>query len=403
MAGNFFRGTTVDQDGRWGKADEKLMAKMQKAGKFASILGTKIDIKKVNIDIISKWISEKTIEILGFEDEIVIHLVINMLQSDNLHGKKLQLDVTGFLEKKAGTFVEELWTLLVDAQSQPNGIPEAFIRKKKEEILRRQQAIQKVTNAALQQSSLENDTKDGRWGPHSSAPTLSKDEIHFSDNIQDGRKSEQVCKDSENDNMGFNLRDPESNNSTECREKEDGLKEGNQGAGGGNRYAGEERDRSKSHDRRDRDSDHRKHRSRHRDSSRDGGRDRKRSRERDSDRYHRRDSDRSRERSRRSRKDDRSDRSDRKSDRYDRKSEDRNDKHKSHRRERSHSEDRHRSDRKSSHRRDDVRDRRKEHRGSRRDDNEKVGGEDTVNTDQKHNVDIAGSVEVKENEDLSQM
>lgn len=121
MAGNFFRGTTVDQDGRWGKSDEKLMAKMQKAGKFAAILDTKIDIKKVNIDIISKWVTEKTIEVLGFEDEIVVNLVINMLQEDRLHGKKMQLDVTGFLAKGASQFVEELWTLLVDAQSQPNG------------------------------------------------------------------------------------------------------------------------------------------------------------------------------------------------------------------------------------------------------------------------------------------
>ena len=409
MAGNFFRGTTVDQDGRWGKSDEKLMAKMQKAGKFASILETKIDIKKVNIDIITKWVSEKTIEVLGFEDEIVINLVINMLQSDNLHGKKLQLDVTGFLEKGAGSFVEELWTLLVDAQSQPNGIPEAFIRKKKEEILRRQQAIQMVTNAALQQSSLENNTKIGRWSPHSSATILSKDELHSSDNVEDGRKSGQVveedehvpkdCRDNEKDSMRSGAKDPESRYSIDSGEKEDGLRGENKRAGGSERHPEEERDRNRSHDRRDRDSDHRKHSRRHRESSRDGGRDRERSRERERDRHHRRDSDRSRERSRRSRKDDKSDRGDRKSDKYDRKSEDRSDRRKSHRRERSHSDDRHRSDRKSSHRRDDVRDRRKDHRSSRRDDEEKMDEEDTVKRNQDHKVDVAEDVKVEENEE----
>lgn len=139
MAGNFFRGTSVEQDGRWGKSDERLMAKMASKGMFASILETKINIKKVNVDVISKWITQKVIEVLGFEDEIVINLIINMLQGDVIDGRKMQLGVTGFLEKKTPSFMEELWTLLVDAQNnQPSGIPSIFINCKKEEILLRQ-------------------------------------------------------------------------------------------------------------------------------------------------------------------------------------------------------------------------------------------------------------------------
>lgn len=139
MAGNFFRGTSVEQDGRWGKSDERLMAKMASKGMFASILETKINIKKVNVDVISKWITQKVIEVLGFEDEIVINLIINMLQGDVIDGRKMQLGVTGFLEKKTPSFMEELWTLLVDAQNnQPSGIPSIFINRKKEEILLRQ-------------------------------------------------------------------------------------------------------------------------------------------------------------------------------------------------------------------------------------------------------------------------
>lgn len=52
----------------------------------------------------------------------------------------MQLEITGFLEKKSGSFMEELWELLVDAQSQPSGIPSIFIEKKKQEILKRQEA-----------------------------------------------------------------------------------------------------------------------------------------------------------------------------------------------------------------------------------------------------------------------
>ncbi len=55
-----------------------------------------------------------------------------------MEGKKLQYEITGFLEKKAGEFATELWTLLVDAASQPSGIPYEFIKRKKEEIVKRE-------------------------------------------------------------------------------------------------------------------------------------------------------------------------------------------------------------------------------------------------------------------------
>ena len=358
MAGNFFRGTTVDQDGRWGKSDEKLMAKMQKAGKFAAILDTKIDIKKVNIDIISRWVTERTIEVLGFEDEIVVNLVINMLQSDNLHGKKMQLDVTGFLEKGAGAFVEELWTLLVDAQKQANGIPEAFIRKKKEEILRRQQAIQMVTNAALQQTNSDNNSKGGRWGP-SSAPITSVDGLSgavegnkLQRTADEKVESEDARKEDEERSRVSSHKNSDDAVPSSDRIDEDRSK-GDRRDGDSDRHKG--RDRSRSHDRRERDSDSRKHdRDRRRD-SRDRGHDRERSRERE--RHHRDDRDRDRSRDRHRSRRDRDDRSDRDRDRKsDRRDQDRNrdtsDRHKSHRRERSRSGDNRRGDRRGGHRDD---------------------------------------------------
>lgn len=78
-------GTTVEQDGRWGKSDDKLIAKMEKAGKISRIMETKVDLKKVNIEIISKWVQERIIEILGFEDEITINMVINHLQAEVIY------------------------------------------------------------------------------------------------------------------------------------------------------------------------------------------------------------------------------------------------------------------------------------------------------------------------------
>lgn len=52
-----------------------------------------------------------------------------------LDPKKLQLQLTGFLEKSTGMFMEELWGLLLDAQNSLGGIPSAFLQEKKQEML----------------------------------------------------------------------------------------------------------------------------------------------------------------------------------------------------------------------------------------------------------------------------
>jgi hypothetical protein len=81
MSGTMFRGTNVEQDCRWGRTEKKLLKTMEKNGTFAAILETKVDLKKVNIDIMSKWVTERIVQLFGFEDEIVINLIINMLNS----------------------------------------------------------------------------------------------------------------------------------------------------------------------------------------------------------------------------------------------------------------------------------------------------------------------------------
>ena len=59
-----FRGTSVEQDSRWGKADEKLLKKMAHAGKFSAVLNKKVDMSKVDLDVIGKWCKERLQEIL---------------------------------------------------------------------------------------------------------------------------------------------------------------------------------------------------------------------------------------------------------------------------------------------------------------------------------------------------
>jgi len=132
MTTHFFKGSSVEQDGRRINADQALMQKMEQNGSFDPILKTKINLKRCNIPVIGKWINVKLMSILGYDDDIVKNLIINLLELDNLDGKKLQYELTGFLEKQAGSFCNELWDLLIDAQEESNGIPTSLIDMAKE-------------------------------------------------------------------------------------------------------------------------------------------------------------------------------------------------------------------------------------------------------------------------------
>ncbi|KAJ8602365.1 hypothetical protein CTAYLR_004202 [Chrysophaeum taylorii] len=135
----------------FGDTDKKLISKLSKRGAFDAVLETPVNMGRVNIEVMSRWVGERLTDVLGFEDEVVIGLVTNLLsqRTDPLSGqlkkldpKALQVQLTGFLEKKAPAFVTELWTLLVDAQDAPYGIPRAFVERKKRELVAQQVPVE---------------------------------------------------------------------------------------------------------------------------------------------------------------------------------------------------------------------------------------------------------------------
>ena len=113
----------------FGDADKKLIKKLSAAGKFDGSLDRKLNIDKVNMDVMTRWVNERLTELLGFEDDVVVNLVVEMLsqtqdaftgQVKRVDPKQLQVQLTGFLDRRAAPFVAELWHLLLDAQDAPH-------------------------------------------------------------------------------------------------------------------------------------------------------------------------------------------------------------------------------------------------------------------------------------------
>jgi len=131
MDAGFYRGTNTDQDTRFTDKEKKLLKQMM----FEGILETKVDLNKINIDVIKPWITVKLNDILGYEDDVVIEYVFTQLEEQNLNPKVMQINLTGFLNaRRSREFMGELWSILVEAQSSPNGIPPSMVEKKVQEL-----------------------------------------------------------------------------------------------------------------------------------------------------------------------------------------------------------------------------------------------------------------------------
>ena len=95
-----------------------------------------MDAKKINIPVIEKWVVLKMQEILGFDDDVIVGMVMNTLQDSGkpIDGNEMHLNLTGFLDKNTSVFMKELWELLISAQEEPTGIPRKFLDAKAKEL-----------------------------------------------------------------------------------------------------------------------------------------------------------------------------------------------------------------------------------------------------------------------------
>ncbi|KAJ1944107.1 hypothetical protein FBU59_002697, partial [Linderina macrospora] len=161
MSGGFFRGTNLDQDLRFGDGSKRLI----KDTTFSSLLKCKVDMAKVNMEVIKPWIATTVNELLGVEDEVLLDYIVNLLSESNTPDpKSIQVNLTGFLESKTQGFMQDLWTLLLEAQDCQGGIPESLVKKKMDQMQKKREMEAKIR----EQIRISNERSHGPSGSRDS-------------------------------------------------------------------------------------------------------------------------------------------------------------------------------------------------------------------------------------------
>ncbi|EME31859.1 splicing factor PWI domain-containing protein [Galdieria sulphuraria] len=161
MAAGFFRGTSFEQDARFSNKWKKLLS----STKFPEIYSQQVQTKLVQLDAIRAWVSTKLQHLLGFEDDVVVDFALSYLESyETPDPRELHLNLSGFLEDKTFTFMEQLWSLLVEAQQEAKvadgkvvsaGVPPSLVeelRKQLEDKQRTKETVEEQLRERVQNS-----------------------------------------------------------------------------------------------------------------------------------------------------------------------------------------------------------------------------------------------------------
>lgn len=103
--------------------------------KYPECFSKEVDVDKVSLPLIQEWIKEKINEQLP-DDDVVFDYACELLEVEKKPDIRLiHLQMREFLgNKEALSFCRDLWTLLLSAQEDPDGIPASMLEKKEAEI-----------------------------------------------------------------------------------------------------------------------------------------------------------------------------------------------------------------------------------------------------------------------------
>ncbi|RMZ92602.1 hypothetical protein DV736_g191, partial [Chaetothyriales sp. CBS 134916] len=139
--------------------------KLLRQTKFPPEFNQKVDIQKINVEVMKKWIAGKITEILKSDDDIVIELCFGLFEGSRFPDiKSLQISLTGFLDKDAPKFCKELWNLCLSAQSSPRGVPKELLEAKKLELLQEKEIWSRTLSARFRLIDLRRDEGPQAFG-----------------------------------------------------------------------------------------------------------------------------------------------------------------------------------------------------------------------------------------------
>ncbi|KAJ6146056.1 Splicing factor PWI [Penicillium chrysogenum] len=137
-------------------------AKLIRQTKFPPEFNKKVDMTKVNVEVMKKWIASQISKILGNEDDVVIELCFAHLEGSRFPDiKHLQIQLTGFLDKDTPKFCQELWSLCLSGQENPQGVPKELLEAKKLELIQEKVILEaEKASEALRRQREQDQTRE---------------------------------------------------------------------------------------------------------------------------------------------------------------------------------------------------------------------------------------------------
>ncbi|CAK7898594.1 hypothetical protein CAAN3_04S01882 [[Candida] anglica] len=118
-----FRIKEADQD-----VLERKQQKDKQSKKFPKVFKKKVDMSKVNVQVIQRWISVEVDKALPDDDIVADYLGELLVANNEPDVKSIHLQMADFLgDEESLKLCTKLWELLVSAQDDKDGIPQELV------------------------------------------------------------------------------------------------------------------------------------------------------------------------------------------------------------------------------------------------------------------------------------
>ena len=74
------RGVSAAQDARFKDKEQQHLA----ASRFPKMFDSRVDMERVNMQVMRPWIVERVEELLGLEDEVLVEYIMSQLESERV-------------------------------------------------------------------------------------------------------------------------------------------------------------------------------------------------------------------------------------------------------------------------------------------------------------------------------